>query len=333
MTDLSFFEKAFAQSEGVKRLYNDVCELRNNNNGTIKVCGLQGSSRAIAAHSLFCKLAKEDVCFVAVLDSYDDAAYFFQDFQKLSHNGILGNNIVFFPSETKRKGNNFVRDEDNIIMRTEVLGRLAHKDSPLAIITYPQAIAKKVPGAEEVSKRSFTVKENSCLDVAETENKLREWGFKPVDYVYAPGEYAVRGSIIDIFSYSCPDAFKCTCYSFKLFCAVGSDINFVTFRIEFLERALYQIEILVIKRLTTCMKRNGSCMFSRFCILRNATFYNHVFTRQSQKGFSHYVILWFVFGHRIFIFVNFCSVKSKITCKINCIVREKICNGNCFARR
>ena len=181
MTDLSFFEKAFAQSEGVKRLYNDVCELRNNSNGTIKVCGLQGSSRAIAAHSLFCKLAKEDVCFVAVLDSYDDAAYFFQDFQKLSHNGILGNNIVFFPSETKRKGNNFVRDEDNIIMRTEVLGRLAHKDSPLAIITYPQAIAKKVPGAEEVSKRSFTVKENSCLDVAETENKLREWGFKPVD--------------------------------------------------------------------------------------------------------------------------------------------------------
>ena len=208
MTDLSFFEKAFAQSEGVKRLYNDVCELRNNNNGTIKVCGLQGSSRAIAAHSLFCKLAKEDVCFVAVLDSYDDAAYFFQDFQKLSHNGILGNNIVFFPSETKRKGNNFVRDEDNIIMRTEVLGRLAHKDSPLAIITYPQAIAKKVPGAEEVSKRSFTVKENSCLDVAETENKLREWGFKPVDYVYAPGEYAVRGSIIDIFSYSCPDPIR-----------------------------------------------------------------------------------------------------------------------------
>ena len=131
----------------------------------------------------------------------------------------------------------------------------------------------------------------------------------------------------------CPDAFKCTCYSFKLFCAVGSDINFVTFRIEFLERALYQIEILVIKRLTTCMKRNGSCMFSRFCILRNATFYNHVFTRQSQKGFSHYVILWFVFGHRIFVFVNFCSVKSKITCKINCIVREKICHGNCFVRR
>lgn len=208
MTDLSFFEKAFAQSEGVKRLYNDVCELRNNNNGTIKVCGLQGSSRAIAAHSLFCKLAKEDVCFVAVLDSYDDAAYFFQDFQKLSHNGILGTNIVFFPSETKRKGNNFVRDEDNIIMRTEVLGRLAHKDSPLAIISYPQAIAKKVPGAEEVSKRSFTVKENSCLDVAETENKLREWGFKPVDYVYAPGEYAVRGSIIDIFSYSCPDPIR-----------------------------------------------------------------------------------------------------------------------------
>ena len=208
--ELSLFEKAFAKSEEAKRLCDEVCELRKQNNGTIKVSGLQGSSKAVAAYGLFSHLAKKDgeACLVAILDSYDDAAYFFQDFEKLSGNNASGNSIVFFPAETKRKGSKYVRDDDFLIMRTEVLGRLAHGGLPLAIITYPEAIAQKVPGAKEVAERSFTVRENDTLDITETENKLLEWGFKPVDYVYAPGEFAVRGSIVDIFSYSCPDPIR-----------------------------------------------------------------------------------------------------------------------------
>ena len=208
--ELSLFEKAFAKSEEAQRLCEEVCKLRKQNNGTIKVSGLQGSSKAVAAYALFCHLAKNggDACLTAILDSYDDAAYFFQDFEKLSSNSPLGGDIVFFPAETKRKGNKYVRDDDYIIMRTEVLGRLAHGDLPLAVITYPEAIAQKVPGAKEVVERSFTVRANDTLDITETEKRLMEWGFKPVDYVYAPGEFAVRGSIVDIFSYSSPDPIR-----------------------------------------------------------------------------------------------------------------------------
>ena len=153
--DLSLFEKAFAKSEETQRLCDEVCKLRKQNNGSIKVCGLQGSSKAVAAYALFSHLAKKGgiACLVAILDSYDDAAYFFQDFGKLSSNSPLGGDIVFFPAETKRKGNKYVRDDDYIIMRTEVLGRLAHGDLPLAVITYPEAIAQKVPGAKEVAER------------------------------------------------------------------------------------------------------------------------------------------------------------------------------------
>ena len=203
--NLNAFEKSFAQSEEITKLYEAAKKLRGKS-GTIRLEGLQGSASAIAAHCLYTKLVAEDSqrCFVAILDCYDDAAYFYQDFTKLSEKTALANRVAFFPAETKRKGNKYVSDDDNMIMRTEVLGRLVHKDFPMAIITYPEAVAKKVPSASEVSERSFSIQENSTLDITETEKKLLTWGFKPVDYVYAPGEFAVRGSIIDIFSYSCP---------------------------------------------------------------------------------------------------------------------------------
>lgn len=209
--ELSFFEKAFDKSEEAKSLCNEVGKLQKQGCGIVKINGLQGSAKAVAAYGLFRHLADMAAgsgCLVAILDNHDDAAYFFQDFEKLSANSALENNIVFFPAETKKKGNKSVRDDDYIIMRTEVLGRLAHGNFPLAVITYPEAIAQKVPGAEEVAERSLTVKTNGTLDITETERKLIEWGFKPVDYVYAPGEFAVRGSIVDIFSYSCPDPIR-----------------------------------------------------------------------------------------------------------------------------
>ncbi len=207
--NLNAFEKSFAQSEEITSLYYAAKKLRGKS-GTIRLEGLQGSACAIAAHCLYTKLVADDSqeCFVAILDCYDDAAYFYQDFTKLSEKTTLANRVAFFPAETKRKGNKYVPDDDNMIMRTEVLGRLAHKDYPMAIITYPEAVAKKVPSASEVSERSFAIQENSTLDISETEKKLLAWGFKPVDYVYAPGEFAVRGSIIDIFSYSCPDPIR-----------------------------------------------------------------------------------------------------------------------------
>lgn len=206
---LNAFEKSFAQSKGSTELYNAVTKLHGKS-GIITAEGLQGSSNAITTHCLYAKLVENfpRTCLVAILDDYDSAAYFFQDFCKLSENSAMSGSVAFFPSETKRKGNKNIPDDDNMIMRTEVLGRLAHHDCPLAIITYPEAIAKKVPSADSVSEHSFSIDENSRINIADTVKKLAEWGFKQVDYVYAPGEFAIRGSIIDIFSFSCPDPIR-----------------------------------------------------------------------------------------------------------------------------
>lgn len=207
--DLSFFQKSFAKSDEIVQLYKEVARLRGKG-GAVRLNGLQGSSLALAAQALFAKFVKDDrnTCFVSILENHDDAAYFFQDIEKVSAGGPCADNIVFFPAELKRKGSKYVSDEDNAIMRTEVLGKLAHKEHPLCIVTYPEALASKVPSADNVADNSFSVGENSQLDITETENKLISWGFKPVDYVYAPGEFAIRGSIIDIFSYSCSNPIR-----------------------------------------------------------------------------------------------------------------------------
>ena len=202
--DLSQFERKFAECSPMRQLLDETSRLGGK--GTIKVNGLQGSACAMAVHTLFGRMLamRKSECLVAMLADHDEAAYFFQDLEKLSAKGPLAGNCVFFPCDTRRKGTKHVSDDDNMIMRTEVLGRLAHSDGPLAIVTYPEAIARKVPSAEEVAQRSFTVSQDSTLDIDDISRKLTEWGFKPVDYVYAPGEFAVRGSIIDIFSFSCP---------------------------------------------------------------------------------------------------------------------------------
>lgn len=203
--NLSVFENLFAKSREAEDLRKAVAQAQSKRGGLIKVEGLQGSARAMAAHSLFSSMAKAkaaDACMVAILNDHDEAAYFFQDFDKLSAQGPTAGKAVFFPATLTRKGSKYVADDDNAIMRTEALGRLAHGDRPLAIITYPEAIATKVPSANEVSERSMAITENSKIDIAEIEETLAAWGFKQVDYVYAPGEFAIRGSIIDIFSFS-----------------------------------------------------------------------------------------------------------------------------------
>lgn len=162
---------------------------------TLSVQGLYGSSTALFAASLFFRHRKP---YVYILNNLENAGYFYHDLTQL-----LGHKeTFFFPSAYKRAAKYGQIDDANEILRTEVLSRLQKNNQPIIIVTYPDALAEKI-----VSQK--TLKENTLLVSVEEEvgsesisKLLDSHQFEYVDYVYEPGQYAMRGSILDVFSYS-----------------------------------------------------------------------------------------------------------------------------------
>ena len=115
----------------------------------------------------------------------------------------MGVRSLFFPSSYRRAIKYGQRDAANEILRTEVLAALAKKDDKSKfIVTYPSAIAELVISKKHLDERRISLSTSQTVDVTELEHKLVDIGFKEVDYVYEPGQFAVRGSIIDVYSYS-----------------------------------------------------------------------------------------------------------------------------------
>lgn len=159
----------------------------------ISLDGLEGSSVAFALLHL---LQLPGASFVVANDS-DEAGYLFHDIEQIEK----GEHVVFFPSGYKRDIKYGQIDAPAGIMRTDVLNRLKRKE-PLLVVTYPEALAEKVVAEKVLEKNTLHITRSEPVDVSFVGNALREYGFKKVDYVYEPGQYAVRGSILDVFSYS-----------------------------------------------------------------------------------------------------------------------------------
>ena len=159
----------------------------------ISLDGLEGSSVAFALLHL---LQLPGASFVVANDS-DEAGYLFHDIEQIEK----GEHVVFFPSGYKRDIKYGQIDAPAGIMRTDVLNRLKRKE-PLLVVTYPEALAEKVVQEQVLERNTLHITRNESVDVDFVGNVLQEYGFKKVDYVYEPGQYAVRGSILDVFSYS-----------------------------------------------------------------------------------------------------------------------------------
>ena len=170
-----------------------------------------------------------------VLDDAEEAGYFYHDLTQM-----LGNrNVLFFPSSYRRQVKYGQRDSANEILRTEVLGRLleapsnspsggasvcngekntvgkANLSSPsggvqgaLYIVTCPEALAELVVSRRKLDERTVILDTGSTHDIVQLGRQLRQLGFTEVDYVYEPGQFAVRGSILDVFSFSSEYPFR-----------------------------------------------------------------------------------------------------------------------------
>ena len=149
-------------------------------NAHVLVSGLHASTRALA-------LAKINQALFVILDNAESAQYLYADLK------TVGANVGFFPAARRRR----TIDAAATIQRTETLTTL-----PDIIVTYPEAIAEPVPAKEELKAVSMTLKVGQELQISELSNQLADLGFERVDFVFQPGQYAVRGGIVDIYSFS-----------------------------------------------------------------------------------------------------------------------------------
>ena len=164
--------------------------------------GLQGSSTSLLASTL---VAEAKVPYFFLLGDQEEAGYFYHDLTQ-----ILGDKqVLFFPSSFRRAIKYGQKDAANEVLRTEVLSRLSTDDCKgLCVVTYPDAVAEKVVSKQELQDKTLTLHQGERVDMKFVIDLLRSFGFEYVDYVYEPGQYAVRGSIIDIFSFSSEFPFR-----------------------------------------------------------------------------------------------------------------------------
>ena len=196
----------FAKHPVVKLL---AAELQKGSEKTIRLAGLQGSSAPLvfaALQKLSNSSAKKGVAapFIFVLDDEEEAGYFYHDLTR-----VLGEkDVLFFPSSYKRAIKYGRRDAGQEILRTEVLSRVSQQDAFPFIVTHPQALAELVVTKQELQDQTLSLGKGECVDIVFVQETLFGFGFRRTDYVYEPGQFAVRGSLIDVWSYSCELPFR-----------------------------------------------------------------------------------------------------------------------------
>ena len=201
--DIQDIKQLYAKAPGTVAL----CKLLRENRGSnIFLQGQQASATPL----LFAAVATEiKQTFLFVLQDADEAGYFYHDLTQ-----VMGTqNVLFFPSSFKRSVKYRQRDSANEILRTEVLARVSARDNQvnesLLIISYPEALSELVVSKQHLDERRLSLKTGQQqIDITDIAHKLREYGFQEVDYVYEPGQYSVRGSILDVYSFSCENPFR-----------------------------------------------------------------------------------------------------------------------------
>lgn len=187
---LSALQQIFETHKNVSAIAKLVSDHKN-----LYIKGLHGSSTTIISASLF---HKTDNSFLYVLNDLESAGYFYHDLIQ-----ILGtNNVFFFPSAYKRAIKYGQIDAAYEILRTEVLGKLQAGGEHIIIVSYPEALAEKVVAKDILEKNTIQISTNEEIDRNFVSEMLDSFGFEYVDYVYEPGQYAIRGSILDVFSFS-----------------------------------------------------------------------------------------------------------------------------------
>ncbi|NOZ36027.1 MAG: transcription-repair coupling factor [Chlorobi bacterium] len=191
---LSDFSGKYTKHNSFKKLKE---QLQDNNQDNILLKGLYASSVSVLSAAL---LNETQFPHLFILSDKEKAAYFQNDLKEL----LPEKEILFFPSSYKRsvlKNNTTKQDDGSIIMRTEVLDKVRNNTSEI-IVSYSEALFEKVTDRNNLKKNTLELVKGEEVPIDFITEMLDEYGFEKVDFVFEPGQFAVRGSIIDIFSFS-----------------------------------------------------------------------------------------------------------------------------------
>ena len=161
----------------------------------IQLNGLIGSSLSFVVQSLFKKTEKP---FLLILNDKEEAAYYLNDLEQM----IGEEDVLFYPGSYRRPYQIEDTDNANVLLRAEVLNRINSRKKPAVIVTYPEALFEKVVTRKELDKNTLKVAVGDQISIDFINEVLFEYEFKRVDFITEPGEFSVRGGIVDVFSFS-----------------------------------------------------------------------------------------------------------------------------------
>jgi len=187
---LNDFQKIYSQHP----LIRQMCEWGKGTDNHLAVGSLFASARQMAVTEIF-KDVQKPILFVA--ESADEAGYAYFDIAQI----VEQESVAFFPALYKKVNKSGATDKANEILRTDALNKINNLKSCI-IVTYPDALMEKVISFKGFDEIKITLKKNQNFDTILLQNQLEELGFEQVDFVYEPGQFSVRGSIIDVFSFA-----------------------------------------------------------------------------------------------------------------------------------
>ena len=192
-TIASLFEK----SEQIKQIIQTLKQEKQQ----IQITNLIGSSLSFLIAETFRKTEKP---YLLIFEDKEEAAYYLNDLEQL-----LGEkNLLFYPASYRRAYQIEETDNANILLRAEVLNRINSRRKPAVIVTYPQALFEQVITKRELDRNTLKVNVSEELSLDFVNEMLFEYHFNRVDFVSEPGEFAVRGGIIDVFSFSNDEPYR-----------------------------------------------------------------------------------------------------------------------------
>ncbi|MBS1566686.1 MAG: transcription-repair coupling factor, partial [Bacteroidetes bacterium] len=196
---------------------------------------LQGSASQFVVSAVFRHPATAEVNHLVVLNDAEEAAYFQNTLENLT-NAL---DLFYFPSSFKNKKNFRLLNSSHVMLRTETLTRLSAGGNKKIIVTYPEALFEKVVLPNTLSANIIRIKTGDVLDITKLLGQFTDYGFVRTDFVYEPGQFAVRGGILDIYSFGNEKP-----YRVELF---GNDVDSIRLfdpETQLSERKLLQVTII-----------------------------------------------------------------------------------------
>ncbi|MCH9659565.1 MAG: transcription-repair coupling factor [Bacteroidetes bacterium] len=187
----------FEQSSKTRKLGEAISQPQS----STTVSGLVGSSLSLVIAEIF---KTTQLPFLCILNDKEEAAYHLNDLEDL-----LGDqNVLFYPGSYRRPYQIEETDNANVLLRSEVLNRINSRKKPALIVTYPEALFEKVVTRKELERNTLKLSVNDEISIDFVNEVLFEYKFKRTDFVTEPGEFSVRGGILDVFSFSNDEPYR-----------------------------------------------------------------------------------------------------------------------------